>query len=99
MSHGPDNQNSTQQLLLDESIDITVINKFYDQLKIMLSEGSAININAAQVQRIDTSALQLLCSWYIEAKAKGMQVTWSNIDGVFYQSARLLGVAKSLALE
>jgi ABC-type transporter Mla MlaB component len=84
---------------LGESVDITVINKFYDELKSLLSDNRAVCIDAKDVKRIDTSALQLLCSWIQEAKNKNIKVSWKNIDGVFYQSAKLLGVSEHLALE
>ena len=90
---------STKELILAESVNITVINIFYDELKALLVSGSEITIDAKHVKQIDTSALQLLCSWFQEAHKKDINVTWKNIDGIFYQSAKLLGVSEHLSLD
>lgn len=93
------NKNEEVEYLLNENIDITMINSFYDELKTLLTKSSVIIINAQEVKRLDTSAIQLICSWYTEATSKGIDVKWKNIDGVFYNSVKLLGVSNILALD
>ncbi len=99
MTKSSHSETDVKGYVLGESVDITVINKFYEELKSLLSGDCAICIDAKDVKRIDTSALQLLCSWFHEAKKKNINVSWKNIDGVFYESAKLLGVSEYLALE
>jgi len=88
-----------KDFVLGESVDITVINAFYEKLKPLLTDNSAVCVDAKNVKLIDTSALQLLCCWFQEAKKRNIKVTWKNIDGAFYQAAQLLGVSQHLALE
>lgn len=89
---------STKHLSLSESIDITCINRIYEELKYSLINSSSITIDAGNVNRIDTAGLQLLCSWYLETKKHGVNVYWQNTAGTFSDSARLLGVADILQI-
>ncbi|MGD8567883.1 MAG: STAS domain-containing protein [Gammaproteobacteria bacterium] len=79
---------------LDESLDITCINQIYDELNTLLSDGKPVTIDASNVKRLDTAGVQLLCCWYLEARKKGVEVTFRNTQGVFHDSAKLLGVAE-----
>lgn len=99
MKKSETSKEGVSELILEETIDITVINNFYTDLKSLLTGSASITIDAQNVKRVDTSALQLLCSWYQEALNKGATVNWKNTEGVFYQSAKLLGVSKFLSLE
>jgi len=92
--------NGGKVLILEESLDITVINEFYNKLKKLLSEkDSPIAIDARNLKRIDTSALQLLCAWFRETRNNNIPVVWKNADGILKQSARLLGLSEYLAME
>lgn len=92
--------NGGKVFLLEESLDITVINDFYKRLKTLLSEkDKPITIDARNLKRIDTSALQLLCAWFQETRNTNIPVVWKNADGILKQSARLLGLSEYLAME
>ena len=82
---------------LDESMDITRINQFYSEMS-KLHARTKVVINAGKLKRIDTSGIQLLCSWYIEAKKKGIDVSWKNQEGTLLDSANLLGLTATLEL-
>ena len=99
MTNTSDPQTNSSDFVLNEVIDITVINKFYDDLKNLLVEGSTVVIDAKDVKRLDTSAIQLICCWYVDAISKEIDVKWKNIDGIFLNSARLLGVSELLSIE
>lgn len=99
MTNDSVNNENTKEYTLGGSVDITVINHFYTELKNLLQDTQSVVIDAGDVKRLDTAALQLLCSWYKEAEKKGISIKWKNIDGVFFNSAKILGVTEHLALE
>jgi len=84
--------------VLAESVDITCINKLYDELTVVLRTAKAVVVDAAQLKRIDTAGLQLLCCWFLEARKNGISVKWDNTDGIFASSAALLGMTNILEL-
>ena len=88
----------TNRIILDETLDISTINDFYNALKDSTRLSDVVEIDAGKVGRIDTAAFQLLYSWYISEKNKGTNIVWENTDGYFYQSARLLGLHKILGI-
>ncbi|WP_455221195.1 STAS domain-containing protein [Kaarinaea lacus] len=91
---------ASKEFMLEESLDITVINEFYIKLKSLLSENnSPIAIDAKNLKRIDTSALQLMCAWIRETQNNNIPVIWKNADGILLHSARLLGLSEHLSLE
>ena len=81
-----------------ETIDISNINSFYDDLRSLLGKSKKVKIDAGKLKWIDTSGMQLLCCWFQEAKKKGVDVSWKNTDGTFMKSATLLGLADNLEL-
>ena len=99
MTKKPENNEKVNEYTLNESVDITTINQFYTELKNLLQQTDSVVIDAKDVKRLDTAALQLLCSWHKEAEKKNISIKWKNIDGVFFNSAKLLGVTEHLALE
>lgn len=94
MTSKPTHDLVSSEYCLDESLDITRINQLYEELNTLLSGADTITMNAGNVKRMDTAGLQLLCCWHLEAKKKGLDVTWINTQGVFTDSAKLLGVAE-----
>ena len=84
--------------VLAESVDITCINKLYDELTVVLRNAKSVVVDAAQLKRIDTAGLQLLCCWFLEAKKNGIAVHWDNTSGIFANSAELLGMTTILEL-
>ena len=83
---------------LSESVDITYINKFYEDLKALLGNSKSIVVDTGKLKRVDTSGLQLLCCWFLDARKKGIKVTWKNTQGTFANSAKLLGLAEIMEI-
>lgn len=98
MTEAKQDNTITNRLLLDETLDISIINDLYNKLKDSTQQADAVEIDAGKVQRIDTATLQLLYSWYAAEKNKGTKISWKNTSGPFYQSARLLGLHKLLEI-
>lgn len=84
---------------LGEVIDISMINSLYDALKLLINEAKEVVIDAQDVKRLDTSALQLLSSWYRETNEREIKVSWINTEGVFSESSKLLGLNSVFGLE
>ena len=83
---------------LNESVDITYINKFYEDLKKLLGSAKTIIVDTGNLKRVDTAGMQLLCCWFLEAQKKGIEVTWKNTQGTFANSAKLLGLANIMEI-
>ena len=99
MSTDSDSDVKIHTFTLGEVIDISMINSLYDAFKLLLNEAKHVIIDAKDVKRLDTSALQLLCCWYKETQERNIEVSWKNIEGVFLESSNLLGLTEALALE
>ena len=99
MSCNSKSENNVCTFSLNKTISISTINGFYDELKNILQTPSTIVVDASAVRFLDTSALQLLCSWYSEATNRGIKIQWKNVEGIFLQSVNLLGVAAYLGLQ
>lgn len=89
----------TNRVILDDALDISIINDFYNKLKDSTHSSDLVEIDAGKVRRIDTAAFQLLYSWYVSEKNKGTNIAWKNTEGYFYESARLLGLHKLLDID
>lgn len=98
-SNNDQSKNGVHTFKLGEVVDISMVNSLYDALKILLTEANQVVIDTRAVKRLDTAAMQLILCWYRETKSRDIQVTWKNTDGVFSNSARLLGLSKELSLE
>ena len=84
--------NDVSQIILNDTLDISLIHDFYTNLRNAMKSSSTVEIDAGNVARIDTAALQLLCSWYKSARNKGINIRWKNTGGYFYQCAKLTGL-------
>lgn len=83
---------ASSKIVLDDTLDISLIHDFYDRLKEAVRSSSVVEIDASNVSRIDTAAYQLLYSWYKSVGDKGVKIIWTNTEGNFYDNARLLGM-------
>jgi len=64
----------------------------------LVNENDEINIEASSVERIDGSALQLLCSLFQYAKDNNLVIHWLNPSDALIQSAETLGLKSMLEL-
>lgn len=94
-----DSSNGRHKFTLGEVLDISMVNSLYDALKLLLNEAKQVTIDAREVKRLDTAAMQLILCWYRESQAKNIEVSWQNTDGAFYDAAKMLGLAGELQLE
>ena len=62
------------------------------------SSGGEIEIQAEDVDSIDTAALQLLISFIKEAKSKGKNIKWGSTSGKLESSVELLAIKEELGI-
>jgi ABC-type transporter Mla MlaB component len=60
-------------------------------------DSATVTIDVAALERIDTSAMQLLCAFVRDRAARNQQVAWNGTSDALVQAARLLGVSELLA--
>ena len=99
MSANDENMNELTLIDLEDSFDITVADKFRIKLLEALSCSKSIELNAENIERADTSALQVLCAFFKDAKVKGVKVSWIKPSLALKESAKLLGLISTLELQ
>lgn len=83
----------------EDSMDISIVSEFYEKLKKSLEMNVSIIIEAGNVEKVDASILQILCSFFLEASLRGVDVSWNNPSERLRFSARLIGVDELLFLK
>lgn len=82
----------------ESTIDIKIASDLYAHLKNALDKKHEVEINATDVQRVDTAILQVFLAFVLEAKAHDLQVSWQGVSESFRTAANLLGIGEALAL-
>ena len=88
-----------EKISCENVMDISIASEFYEKLKKTLEMNVPITIEAENVERADTSILQILYSFFLEASIRGIEVSWSNPSERLRLSARLIGVDDVLRLK
>ncbi len=55
-------------------------------------------LNADNIQKVDSAALQLLCAFAVDAHHAGITTRWSGANPVVSEAADLLGLSGHLGL-
>lgn len=64
-----------------------------------LESPQPVVLDAANVERIDTAALQLLCAFVRDRQARGLKVQWQGSSSALLGAAELLDMKTLLGLE
>lgn len=86
-------------IVCDESLDIAMARAWSTTLQQALAAQRPIVFAAEQVERVDTAALQLLCAWFQDARASGLDVQWRKPSEALCAAARLVDLDTCLALQ
>jgi len=81
------------------SLDITVVSDFANELKTALECSSAVELHASEVSKTDTAALQLLCTFFLDAQAHGIDIAWIEPSDELCIAASTIGLTEHLGLE
>ena len=82
----------------EPTVDISVVDELYGHLKKALEERHVVEIEGAQIERIDGSVLQLFAAFFRDAKKEGVQVGWKTTSEALCRAAQLLGLSEVLEL-
>ena len=85
-------------LVLDEVQDISKSIALKNDIMSMINELDMLTINAEKVDRIDGSAIQILCSLFTYAKNNNLMIAWFNPSDVLLKAAEITGVKDLLEL-
>lgn len=86
------------RLTLDAVLDIAGASKLHAKLKKSASKGVDINLNAAGVETIDTTALQLILAFVRLVRKSGHNVNWQSPSLALVKTAGLTGLEQELGL-
>ncbi|MDX1812165.1 MAG: STAS domain-containing protein [Gammaproteobacteria bacterium] len=82
----------------ESTVDIKIAADLHMHLKNAIDNKHAVEIDAKEVQRIDTAILQIILAYVLEAKAQDLQVSWQGVSDAVYAAAGLLGISEALGL-
>ena len=88
-----------QRINLDEILDISSAGELKSQFLLLLESNENIVIEASNVERADTSALQALLAFIQDVRAQGKEVQWQDPSDSFLRSAGLIGLSDLLGLK
>lgn len=86
-------------LLLNSIQDISKSQALKHDMLALVNDNDAIDIHASEVERIDGSALQLLCALFNYAHQNNLVINWINPSDVLKESAHTLGMLQILELQ
>ena len=85
-------------IVLEGSLDISGAGGLREQLLQALEAQQPVTLDAANVERVDTAALQVLTAFFKDAAAQQHDVQWKTTSAVLCNAARLLGLQESLRI-
>ncbi|MDH3342089.1 MAG: STAS domain-containing protein [Gammaproteobacteria bacterium] len=89
---------SSNRLELESSLVINKASDIFESLKQLDTTGSAIEIDASKVEIIDSAILQLLFSFVLSLKEKGVKLVWHKPTESLLNKASILGLTDQLGL-
>jgi ABC-type transporter Mla MlaB component len=63
-----------------------------------LADAEQVTLDVSAVERIDTSAMQLLCAFALDRAARNQKVIWKGESTSWREAVRLLGTSELLGL-
>ena len=94
-----DDNQSKHVISCQSSLDISIVSDFANELKTALESSQAVQLQAADVAKADTAALQLLCAFFLDAQAHGIEVEWVDPSDELCLAASTIGLTEHLGLE
>ena len=95
---GQSSMSGETKIGLEGVLDISVANELHQQLKTALNEAKPVVLEAAQLERIDTAALQCLTIFFRDAQQDGINVEWRSPADCLLRAAETLGLSAHLHL-
>ena len=92
-------EETRDELVLPEEISIVNIGEWKDKLTDLLEASSSIAINASDLTRVDTAAVQLMVAFIKELQTQNIEFVWASRSTELDKVARQLGLESMLQLE
>ncbi|RDH84681.1 MAG: hypothetical protein DIZ80_04230 [endosymbiont of Galathealinum brachiosum] len=86
-------------LHLNSIQDISKSQALKHDMLALINDNDEIDIHASEVERIDGSALQLLCALFNYAHQNNLVINWINPSDILKESAQILGMQQILELQ
>lgn len=83
-------------LVLPEEISIANISQWHSELNDLLQQASGIDIDASDLSRLDTAAVQLLTVFSNTAGDSGVNINWLSVSDNLQTTAQQLGLDQLL---
>lgn len=83
-------------VVLGATMEISMAQDLYRQLTPRLDQSNTLVIDASQVQRVDTAALQTLAYFCRCARERGIPCQWRAVSPALQQAAQSLGLTRFL---
>jgi len=84
------------QLVFEPVLDIVGARSLYGCLGGVLAEAKSVELDAGQVERVDTAALQLLAAFCRALREAGVSLQWRSASGPLCEAAATLGLSEIL---
>ena len=88
---------STVALAQDLGIEST--SELKQDLSAHLAQAGELRVDASQVGRVHTAAIQVLCAFVLARRQAGHATVFDDATDTFRDAARLLGVLQTLGLD
>ena len=88
--------NTDKTLVLPEEISISNISQWHSELNDLLQQASSIDIDASDLSRLDTAAVQLLSVFSNTARDSGINLNWLSVSDDLQTTAQQLGLDQLL---
>lgn len=92
-------ENKTIAIACGEALGIAEVADVYATLLAALAEGSPVDLDISQLERVDAAALQMLYAFSKELATQGLSLTWTPPSEAFSRSIDLLGLAERMTLD
>ena len=86
------------RIVLNKCLDITGAIALQKKLAICAARDANVNLNAAKVETIDTTSLQLLLVFVRQKYEAGYTVNWQSPSEALLKTADLTGLTSELGL-
>ena len=86
-------------IVLEGSLDISGAGGLRERLARALDTQQPVVLDAANVERVDTAALQVLTAFFKDAAAQQHDVQWKTASAALCNAAGLLGLQESLRIK
>ncbi|MCD9087181.1 STAS domain-containing protein [Stenotrophomonas sp. SY1] len=84
---------------LSQDLGIESTSELKQQLAPHLAQAGELRVDAGQVARVHTAAMQVLCAFVLARQQAGLGTVFDNATDTFRDAARLLGILRPLGLE